>query len=35
MNPEVRALIKQAGLRRSTVEQVCRMLPDDDLELDR
>jgi hypothetical protein len=35
MNPEVRALIKQAGLRRSTVEQVAGMLPDDDLELDR
>jgi hypothetical protein len=35
MNPEVRALIKQAGLCRSTVEQVAAMLPDDDLELDR
>src|SRR5213593_3324126 len=34
MNPEVRALIKQAGLCRSTVEQVGAMLPDD-LELDR
>ena len=35
MKPEVRALIKQAGLCRSTVEQVAAMLPDDDLELDR
>src|SRR5581483_11547289 len=35
MNPEVRALIKQGGLCRSTVEQVAAMLPDDDLELDR
>jgi len=35
MNPEVRALIKQAGLCRSTVERIAMMLPDDDLELDR
>jgi SEC-C motif-containing protein len=35
MKPEVRALIKQAGLCRSTVEQVVAMLPGDDLELDR
>ena len=35
MNPEVRALIKQAGLSRSIVEQVAEMLPADDLELDR
>jgi hypothetical protein len=35
MKQEVRTLIKQAGLRRSTVEQVSAMLPDDDLELDR
>jgi hypothetical protein len=35
MKPEVRALIKQAGLCRSTVEQVAAMLPDDELELDR
>jgi hypothetical protein len=34
MKPEVRALIKQAGLRRSTVEHAA-MLPDGDLELDR
>jgi hypothetical protein len=34
MNPEVRALIKQGGLCRSTVEQVAAMLPND-LELDR
>ena len=34
MNPEVRTLIKQTGLCRSTVEQVAVMLPDDDLELD-
>jgi len=35
MKPEVRALIKQGGLCRSTVEQVAAMLPADDLELDR
>jgi SEC-C motif len=35
MNPEVRALIKQAGLSRSTVEQITGMLPDNDVELDR
>src|SRR5438874_3335771 len=34
MNPEVRALVKQAGLCRSTVEQVAVMLPGDDIELD-
>src|SRR5919109_2016034 len=34
MNPEVRALIKQGGLCRSTVEQLAAMLPND-LELDR
>src|SRR4051812_7531653 len=34
MNLEAREFIKQAGLSRSTVEQVARMLPDDDLELD-
>ena len=35
MNPEVRTLIKQGGLCRSTVEQVATMLPGDDLQLDR
>jgi hypothetical protein len=35
MNPEVRAVIKEAGLSRSTVGQVAAMLPGDDLELDR
>ena len=34
MNPEVRTLIKQTGLCRSTVEQVAVMLPGDDIELD-
>jgi hypothetical protein len=34
MNQEVREFTKQAGLCRSTVEQVALMLPDDDLELD-
>jgi hypothetical protein len=34
MTPEVRALIKDAGLSRSSVEQVAAMLPGDDLVLD-
>jgi hypothetical protein len=34
MTPEVRALIKDAGLSRSSVEQVATMLPSDDLVLD-
>ena len=34
MTPEVREFVKQAGLCRSTVEQMAAMLPDDDLELD-
>jgi len=34
MNAEIREFVKQAGLCRSTVEQVAAMLPDNDLELD-
>ena len=34
MNQEVREFIKEAGLSRSSVEQVATMLPADDLELD-